>query len=322
MYNFFNIESPLQLLSAISAAKVNDGEKNILLVNLSKGSRKNNDAQILSLIDYGFWHDVLIKKKTKGLFKDLKTAKFFLSLSLKYKNKIDKYFFGDFRRFDMALLSGILSVKECVLLDDGSYTITAQNHYISNGFFPYSKNIKSKIFFSLIKKCMTPNLYSFFDFKLLDGQINYYEHPPKKNIKTVNENIYFFGSKFSEMKNMSLENEISILRKVLKRYPKNKFFYLPHRDEKENKLKEIESLGYTIKKLNEPAEIFFDKTEEMPKVIISYFSTTLYTCFSRFKNVKVISVDVTDKLLKKNSRNSAKYIYQYYKELGFEVLKL
>lgn len=322
MYQFFNIESPLQLLSAISAAKKLHVKESILLVNLSKGNRQKNDAQILELIDYDFWGKVIIHKKSSGLKKDFVTAYRMLKLRQIYKGKVDKYFFGEYRNFNMALLSGLLDPQERVLLDDGSFTITAQNYYISQGNVPYDRSLRSKVFARILKKNLKPNLYSFFKLDLVAGQINYYELPTKKTILVNEQEAYFFGSKFSERKNMSLEQELNILKKITSVYAGYKLLYIPHRDESQEKLNRIVGLGYYIKNLGRPAELFFDETNVMPKLVISYYSTILYTCYIRFSNIDIVSIDIEKELVKKNAKLSAREIYQYYKELGIKVLDL
>lgn len=319
MYHFFNIESPLQMMSAISAAKKFDDRKNVLLVNLSKGSRKNNDSQIMDLIDYKFWDQVIIQKKSSGFIKDFLTIYRMLSLKKKYKGKIDKYFFGEYRNFNMALVSGLIEPKERVLLDDGSFTITAQNYFIKNNHYPYSKKLKNKIFKSLLTKNVRPNLYSFFKLDLIDGQVNYYDFSVKKDVLVNDNEAYFFGSKFSETKNMLLKDELKVLEDTINNFSNYNVIYIPHRDEKEEKLEKIKKMGYKIKNLGKPAELFFDETDIMPKLVISYYSTTLYTCYIRFNNVEIVSINVEKQLLKKNSKVSAHEIYKYYDELGIEV---
>lgn len=320
MYNFFNIESPLQLLSAISAARKFDDKKTILLVNLSN-RRKSNNEQIMSLVDYDFWDKVIFHKKERGFLKDLKTAKKMLSLKKEFKGKVDKYFFGEYRNFNMALLGGFIEANERVLLDDGSFTITAQNSFIKKNLSPYSRNLRNIIFRNVLKKNSMPNLYSFYKLDLVKGQSNYFDSVDPVDVSIKDKEIYFFGSKFYETKNMSLADELGVIEKVINYYAGYSVFYVPHRDEKNEKLDKISQLNCQIKKLGRPAELYFDEAIEMPEIVVSYFSTTLYTCHMRFSNVRIVSVDVEKNLLKKNSIMSAKYIYQYYKDLGFEILK-
>lgn len=327
MYNLFYVESPLQLLSAISAVNKFNEHKAILIANLSHGDRVSNDTQILECIG-NEWHKVYIQRSRKGKISRL------IGLSLlrdiiklgcygfKYRNKINKYFIGEYRSIDMAILRCFLLPQETILLDDGSFTITAQNYHISKKISPYLDDFKYKLFRPLLNNLAAPNLYSFFRFDstLLKGQVNYFEFEDKKKSNINKGDVYFFGAKFSENKFMHLADEIDVLSKVLKLYLKYDVFYVPHRDESLSKLDKISELGYKLKKLDKPAEIYFDETDVMPEIVISYYSTVLYTCHLRFCNVQLYAVDVMGLLLQKSTKINAKEIYKYYKELGIRLI--
>ena len=293
MYNLFYVESPLQMLSAISAVNKFDQYKAILIVDVSHDDRVNNNEQLLKCIG-NEWHQVYIKKPRKGWAKTLKgmgLIKDIINLcyfSLKYRREIDRYFIGEYRSIDMAILNCFIMPKETILLDDGTFTITAQNHHITNKIPPYINGTKYKLFKPLLKNLATPNLYSFFDLEssLQKGQINYFELPRQKKMMINKGEIFFFGAKFSESKFMSMSDEIGVLSKIVKLFTGYEIFYVPHRDEKKSKINKISDLGFRIKSLGKPAEIYFDETAEMPEIVLSYYSTVLYTCYIRFNNVK------------------------------------
>lgn len=321
MYNIYFIESPLQLLSATSARKKFGGES-ILIVYLGGNGKNNNNNQILDSLDSG-WDSVFYIKKETNYFS---LAKVFvlkiLLLAFKYRGKVNKYFFGEYRNVDMVIFGDILKPKDKVLLDDGSFTITAQKKYIRNKSYPYKKSKKSKIFFLNNRKYFTPNLYSFFDLDqyLVSGQVNYFKPPVKKNINIESEVVYFFGSKFTENNSIKSIDEIELLSKVIEMYVGFDVFYIPHRDESKEKIDKIKMLGYKVKYLGEAAEKYFDKTEVMPEVVVSYYSTVLYSCYIRFENVRVQSINVERLLLKEHDKINAKEIYKYYDDLGFDKI--
>lgn len=321
MYNFFNIQSPLQLMSAISAAEKFNDKKNILLVNLSKGDRHKNDSQIIALLDYDFWDCIIIHRKKNGLIRDFIRPYRLAYLSFKYKGKIDRFFFGEYRDYNMALMGVTIGSKEVILLDDGAFTITAQNYYIKRGLFPYQKKIKKS---GKIKKIFSrPNLYSFFDLDLLPYQVNYYDKKPlKRDVNIIKGDLYFFGGKFTERNIMALEDELQALRNVIKKYHDYNVYYIPHRDEGSGKLDQIVGLGYTLKNLGKPAEVFFSETDEMPEIVASYYSTSLYSCFRFFSNVHIVSVNIQNKITKNLSQISSNEIYRYYENLGIEILNV
>ncbi|GAW96957.1 MULTISPECIES: hypothetical protein [Colwellia] len=319
MYNLFYVESPLQMLSAISAVKKFNQHKAILIVNLSNDvDRKKNDTQLLALIG-SEWDKVIIKKSPKGRLSALiDLLRYVIPFIALYRNKINQYFIGEYRSIDMVMLNIFISPKETILLDDGSFTITAQHYYITNNITPYGNSIKHRLLEPLIKNLKVPNLYSFFNLELLKGQVNYFVLPVKKIININKGSVYFFGSKLSESKNVLLNDELDVLSQVLKLYEGYQVYYIPHRDENISKLNVIEKLGYCIKCLGIPAEVYFEETDIMPEIIISYYSTVLYTCYLRFKNVEIRTVNIESIILPEKSAINAKEIYGYYKGLGIK----
>ena len=321
MYNVFFIESPLQLLSATSARN-KFGGKSILIVYLGGHEKKNNNNQILDSLDGG-WGLVFYLKKENNFLCLAKT--FFvkiLPLAFKYRGKVNKYFFGEYRNVDMVIFGEILKPKDKVLLDDGSFTITAQKKYIRNKTYPFQNSKKSKVFFLSCREYHAPNLYSFFDLEryLISGQVNYFELPVKRNISIDNRVVYFFGSKFTENNSIKPIDEIKILSKAIEVYADFEVFYIPHRDESKEKINKVKVLGYKVKYLGGAAETYFDKAEIMPEIVVSYYSTVLYSCFIRFKNVRVKTINVERYLLKEHDKINAKEIYEYYDDLGLDKI--
>lgn len=224
----------------------------------------------------------------------------------------------------MALANRLLSPGESILLDDGSFTITAQNHYIKNAILPYPNSNIYKVFGFLVQELATPNLYSFYDFdsSLIDGQVNYYIHPVRKCIEFNKKELFFFGSKLSEARNIHLKDELYILSKVPELYLNYKLIYIPHRDENNDKLNSISKLGFEIKSLNKPAEVYFDEITTMPETVLSYYSTVLYSCYIRFNNIEIKSINIESYLLQDSSKLNAKEIYEYYKTIDIEIITL
>ena len=312
------------MLSARSARDKFSDDPAILIVNLSAGERLNNDKQILELTG-DVWDFVYVNKKNKS-----KVRKFFDFIWMnflfvyKYRGKINKFFLGELRNFDMVLMGNLLKSKDVVLLDDGSFTITAQTYYIKNGILPYAKSAKYKCFGFLLKKGLIPNLYSFFnlDSVLLEEQVNYFEPCVKRNVCVDKCCVFFFGSKFSEGGHVSLADELNILSFVLDFYHEGTVYYIPHRDESEEKLQLISHMGYVVKNLGKPAEVYFDEAQIMPGVVVSCYSTVLYTCYSKFENVALQSINIEKFILKPDTRINAEKIYSYYERIGIEVVHI
>jgi hypothetical protein len=324
MFDLYFVESPLQLLSAIEAKRI-FAHKSILIVNISNITISDN--QIMALLKDDEWFKIHILKRSKNRrWNTLLTISRTILLYFKYQSKIRNYCYGEFRNIDMTALGVALKPEKLILLDDGTFTITAQNHYIKNNKTAFNVNtitpfIYSNFFKIDLKVALVPDLFSFFDFKdsLLDGQTNYFQKQQKKKIKLDLNKVYYFGSKSSEAGHLALDTELMILRFVIKRYNQYKIQYIPHRGESSSKLELIKQLGYTVEPLGCPAELFFDETEVMPHTIISCYSTTLYSCFSRFSNVNIISIDILTHIIDSDARINAECIYSYYKDIGMYI---
>lgn len=324
MFDLFYVESPLQLLSAIEAKRT-FAQKSILIVNISNIAI--SDSQIMALLKDDEWFKIHILKRSKNRkWNTLLTILRTFFLYFKYQSKIRHFCYGEFRNIDMTALGLALKPEKLILLDDGTFTITAQNHYIKNNKTPYdvtttTPSLYSKFLKIDLKTVLVPDLFSFFDFKdsLLEGQTNYFEKQPKKKIKLDPNKVYYFGSKSSEAGHLALDTELMILRFVIKKYNKYKIQYIPHRGESSSKLELIKQLGFAVEPLGRPAELFFDETGVMPHTIISCYSTTLYSCFTRFSNVNIISIDILTHLIDSDARLNAECIYSYYKNIGMYI---
>jgi len=312
------------MLSAISALNKFNQHNSILIVNISDGDREQNDKQILNLVGPE-WHEVYIQKVVRGKVNVLlKLLKNMLYFGFKYRGNIDKYFFGEYRNVEMAIMNKVLSPEESILLDDGAFTIIAQSYYIKNNISPYPKTNTYKMFKFFINNINVPNLYSFFELDqfLLHGQVNYFGFQNKKKAKIIIGDVFFFGTKFSESNLMHLVDEMNVLSNIFDMYGNYKVFYIPHRDESIAKLDKISQLGFTIKNLEKPAEIYFDETDTMPEIVAAYYSTVLCTCLLRYDNVKLHSIDITNFLLKESTKFHVEETYKYYKTLGIQLVDI
>lgn len=332
MYNVFYVESPLQLISAIAAKnKLKSKSKSILILHVSCGKREANDKQIKALLNERDWCKIHIYKiyPNQFIFTLLSLIRI-LALYISYKASINRFYFGESRNIDMVILGGILRPKETILLDDGSFTITAQRLYLSKKKLPLKLDgVGTRLKLQLCKTLFNwnleqiklPNLYSFFDLQeyMYDGQINYCEVTPRKRADLDKNAVFFFGSKFSESGLLTLDLELIILRNALNNYKNKKVYYIPHRDENRSKLSAVEEMGFMIRELGVPAEVYFDNADIMPGTVVSCYSTVLYSCFKRFDNVNVVAIDILDYIQGNEARVNASNIYPYYKDVGITI---
>jgi hypothetical protein len=327
MTDLYYVESPLQLLTALDARKTLSSSAVLIVKIAPELNRTANNDQLMALIQEEDWLKVHFARGSEirvldGLIMFLRILKYYWQ----YKNKIKRYFIGDLRSINMAVLAKSIRPEETVLLDDGAFTIIAQLHFIKNKIIPYnSDKLICKVYEFLqsidLSLPTTPNLYSFFNFDelLVDGQVNYHKDKTKRHIQVEPNDVYFFGSKFSEAGILTEDAELMVIEETFKLYVNKKIYYIPHRDEEVKKLEMVKQFGGQILNLDGPAENFFDTTNVMPKIVVACYSTVLYSCFSRFSNVKTVAIDIRPLLLLESIKQNVENVYRYYEKTGIAV---
>lgn len=318
----FFIESPLQLSSAKKAREHFNIKNAVLFINI-KNKGDTNHSQILKGLDNdNGWPEINFIYRKSNILENLQFLLFTFRLFINYKGNINRFFYGDHRSPNYAIFQAILKPKEAILLDDGAVTIAVQKNYIrKNKDILTIEGLRLKLFSFILNKPRVPNLYSFFDLEryLLPEQTNYFEKKEVCQIKTF-DSIYFLGSKLSESGYMKESDEIKVLTSIYESYPSLKLYYVPHRDESSCKLEKIKGLGYELLVFDKPIERFYEKSLEMPKIVMSYYSTALYTCYLNFGHqVELIAVDIRRYLNNKMPINNVNTVYEYYEDLGIKI---
>ena len=318
--DLYFVQSPLQLTSAQKARDNFDANNSVIFLHV-QNKVDNNYRQMINGLD-GNWGEVHWTHNRLSYLNPFFFFAFLLRIRLEYRGNIERFFYGEFRNCNYAIYESIIEPNESILLDDGSVTIGIQKNYIQEKRCIFEiKDFKSKCFRTTLMKNRTPNLFSFFDLNhyLLPSQINYYKSIKVRPISIV-DSFYFVGSKLSEAGFMSQKNELSILKSIFDHSQCDDFYYIPHRGESKEKLVKVESIGYKIKDLNQPLESFYDTTLEMPKKMISYYSTALYTCHLNFgSQVSLVAVDVRKFLTSKVSKINVDTVYDYYSDINITV---
>jgi hypothetical protein len=322
--NLFFVETPLQLISATQARDSLNIYNASVFINV-KDKSSNNHMQIIDELD-NKWDEIHFICKRQRYLKHVLYVMMLFKLFIKYKNNVERFFYGEYRSLDYAIYESIISPNESILLDDGSITIAIQKNYIQKRKNIFEvKGLKANIFKKILSKCRTPNLFSFFDLRnnMLPEQINYCCQDINVRSVSIIDCFYFVGSKLSEAGYMSRNDELSILSVIFKQFKCSDFYYIPHRGESNEKLTEIEAIGYKLKILNQPLETFYKATAVMPKYIISYYSTALYTCYLTFgAQVNIVAVDVRKYLTSRVSLHNVDTVYDYYLDIGITIKAL
>ncbi|NIY94309.1 polysialyltransferase family glycosyltransferase [Vibrio diazotrophicus] len=338
MNNIFFVQSPLQLLSAISIAKKNSG-KSFLFIRLARKGRDENNKQISNLIrnNLGLWEDIVnIKDYNSSLDNFLYKIRFFWYLKKRFGLYSNRVFIGDYRNFYYCLYAKMLaSNSNNYILDDGATVVDLQiNHFqFGKGLLSYFSSFKYRFIVGFFKSIFgfevddyPPNLYTSFNL----GQYLYgkqkieWEGERIKN-KDIENVVYFFGSKYSEAGIISLHEERGLLERCYV-YLSSSFnfdiFYVPHRDDSKEKIDLLESIGYKIKYLHMPAEEYFSVNDKVPCVISGFYTTCLYTLSSKYEIPHALGFNISPYISDKEKAHAIDGVYEYYKSNGIKVLNV
>ena len=320
-FNLFFVQSPLQLASATQARDSLNISNSIIFISIY-GKNDKNYSQLMNELD-SKWDKVYISHSKNIFLMYISYVFFLLKLRVKYRHKVDRFFYGDYRSPDYAIYESIICPRESILLDDGAVTIAMQKAIIKRKKSVFKiKTLKHKLFKNILAKPRVPNLFTFFDVDMfmLPNQINYYKNKNEHHIVSTTSSYYFIGTKLSEAGYMKESDELSILDAIFNEYHNKKLFYIPHRGESEEKLNKIKKIGFEIKNLNQPLETFYSTTNVIPEKMLSYYSTALYTCYLNFNSqVDLIAFDIRQYLTPKVSLENIDIVYDYYADLGIEI---
>jgi len=321
-FNLFFVQSPLQLESATQARDSLEISNSIIFIDIY-GKNYKNYSQIMNALD-NKWDKAYISHSKNILLMYTSYIFFLLKIWFKYRQKVERFFYGDYRSPDYAIYESIISPRESILLDDGAVTIAMQKAFIKRKKSVFEiKTLKHKVFKKILAKSRVPNLFTFFevDMFMLPNQVNYYKNKNEHRvISTTSSYYYFIGTKLSEADYMKESDELRILNVVFNEYRNKKLLYIPHRGESEEKLNKIKGIGFEIKNLNQPLETYYSTTNVMPGKVLSYYSTALYTCYLKFNSqVDLIAFDIRQYLTPKVSLENINIVYDYYEDLGIEV---
>ncbi|WP_392344244.1 polysialyltransferase family glycosyltransferase [Pseudoalteromonas prydzensis] len=333
--NVYIVESPTQLLSAIEAKAVNVGN-HMLIVNYGPEDRLENKNQIKELASATSWQYVYRIRNLNNKYLNLLAMFYYLfKFQLKFNRNNTQVYIGEYRNLLFCLIAKVVSKSKIILLDDGAVTILLQKRYFGKGvgLRTYYQGTNSYKVLSLFSRLFSfdfddnpPNLFSVFNLDkwLFSDQVNTRVKCESTEIETLDD-FYFFGAKYSEAGLLSLEVEIKLLKSAFdysyKKY-KRKIIYIAHRDDSNEKLKIIKTLGVEVKYLGKPCEDYFKKLQSVPKYIGGFYTTSLISLPTLFKIDNVLSFDLSTHLTTEKAKGNVEYIYDYLKSIGINVVQV
>lgn len=116
-----------------------------------------------------------------------------------------------------------------------------------------------------------------------DDTIDNYEFKKTNNqLLLIDESVLLLGSSASEVNVMSESNYLLLVNSVRQRFSNSILSYYPHRFENENKLKQIQQLGFIIQENKVPFELLFSSLTECPKTVLCFGSPILGNILQMF----------------------------------------
>lgn len=223
--------------------------------------------------------------------------------------------------------SKLISYNNLIILDDGVSSLAIKDKIFFNKS-PYDNflGLKQNIFDFFVN---TPKKFSLFTI--------FYDHLElSDNIKVIPNNFNFLTSNIKFEKNDCLvyfigtpvvENGLvskTNFNNFFKNIKENNIMYFPHRREKIENLKFLESLGIKLCFSNIPFELFLLDSKKLPSKIISFSSSVLFTSRSILKNnfnkVDFYYIELNDFVTEKKIDNHLIKIQDFYKTLGYNKI--
>lgn len=223
--------------------------------------------------------------------------------------------------------SKLITYNDLIILDDGVSSLAIRD-YILFGKSPYgnSLGLKQQIFDFFIKTPKTFNLFTiFYEHLELNDNIKLIPNDFEcltSNIKFEKKDslVYFIGQPYVENGFISKNN----FNNFFKKFKENSVMYFPHRNEKIENLKFLESLGIQLCFSDIPFELFLLDNKKLPNKIISFSSSVLFSARSILKNdfhkVDFYYIELNDSVAEKKLNYHLIRIQDFYKILGYNKI--
>lgn len=353
MTNLFIVYNATQYMSALEARYYYAQNKNDINVLLLITTHKKTLSQIENVINKSDW-SIIISIYSKllilinnlylpGKMKYLIDVFHMLIIKYRFANSISNfnniniiavgnYYISIFRHF---INTGNCKLK--VLLDDGvgtftlaklisrnieiKETLTRRDKWIYKHIFKYNNNCdynNMKIFscFPLEKYFgeKTTNYVDINSFTVTKKRVN-------NNIKQIDE-VWFLGSPMVEAGELEIDKYKLIIHNINVNYCNNTMKYIPHKNESIKNIKIISSVA-KIKYLNKPVELYLLDEDNIPKQIISFYSSGLFYVKFIYDNIVDVKSIYCDPNILNIDNNEKERLYETIsnlKECGIKLV--
>ncbi len=329
--NLFIVASPLQFINAIEAKNHFQTNNNILVLIYNKLENENDANQQLNLLVEKDW-DQIIHYNLENIYKY--TRVFYQVNLIKYFKKYNfSYIFsGEFGSMNQIILAN-LTTDQIYLLDDGTATIfTYQklldtNYFSKLSFYKKLKLLRYKFFNLEYNIKQNINFFTIYNIKSLNNikvkkhDFNYLKSNIIKNVKST-KNIYFLGQNLAENSYMTEDSYLKYIKKTIKYFDHN-IIYIPHRSETiTEKYNSLISEKFIIQKSNAPIETTLINKKISPIIIISFFSSALFTLEKIFTNSKIYAIKLDKNDIESDKVDIVKNCYNFFNQTNIKLLNL
>lgn len=341
-------ESPLQLLSAIEATKYFSFNRACLVVRyVDSNTRKQNNTHMDEVLKlYNFERVIRIVHRPSWLLNQLSFLRIFLWFRMNRKS-IGNLAIGEWRSEWMQRCVEIARKDSVILLDDGIIVVDILRNKIEKSlrwntyrYRPTSleERLQMLVFNLLgskgdrnIKYHLFTAFFSETDSKVVQITRNRYKFLQSKVENVSADGIYYFGTKYSEAGYFPLSVELQFLDQVFNTLSNlysteqavgnNSIFYIPHRDDSIQKIDAIKQIGFDVKYLNYPAEIYFILTKKKPKVIAGAFTTAVANLNTIYAPDAVHLFKLPIEKIAQEKREHVVSIYNFYQERKYQIFE-
>lgn len=328
------IESPLQAFNLIELLDAKEITIDLLIINKKTTNSLLNYKQIMNIISM-VRHKVLVTIDIEGTLRnsfkikrELKAIKFGFPI----KNKVT-LIAGEYRSRVFWFLAAKFKSRDIILLDDGTATLRINR---DGGFNP--RKIVKSMFLKIIgmvsyeyEKITFFSVYNIEEkVSKNDNVIMHSYENYRKKLQTLpkSENkIFIIGSPLFEAGVTSVDDielTINMISDLISNQPDCSFYYVPHRRERDKKIKRISEL-VEIKRFDFPFEVYPLMEKENVSSIAGFYSSlydNLITIYG--KNIKITSYVIdADKIAPewKVFVGSVYDNYTRYKNANIELIK-
>lgn len=324
-YNLHIARSPLQLINILEAIETMSLKNNILVIIDRKNQSNSSQIQaVLNAVDYEWEKIFTIKKSSKSnLFEYVKLIKEIKKLN--YENIL----MGDIDTISNVVIANLKHDK-VFLVDDGTSTLKRHEALLKNPKFSLQGKLKLLRFKLFGLKAFSKyqiNFFTFFDLEQKSNELiikNEFKNLKKKFHLSNNASnkVYILGQPLYN-KEISEEDFILHLEKILDFYSDKEIVYLKHRYEKPtDKILEVLNDRATIYENKYPIELDFLLKKEYPKHITGFFSTALYTLNMMYNEADIKAFYMDKSLFFDEQRAEVvENYYEFFKTNGIEIIR-